>query len=98
MPLVALSGTAQQIVIQNYNRKSLVFQNEDTSIDIFIKKERPNGLTVSTTNHDHRLGPGDAIGLTVGQDGTEAVWQRWTAIAASGTPNLSILETEDLPR
>lgn len=98
MPLLTLSTSAQQIVPQNYMRKSMVFQNEDTTINIFIKKERPGSLTVSSTDHDHRLGPGDAVGLVFGQDGDEAIQERWTAIAASGTPNLSVFETEDRRR
>lgn len=73
-------------------------QNEDSSINVFIKKERPNALTVSATDHDHRLGPGGSIALNYETDGQEAIQDRWTIIAASGTPLISFFETEDIKR
>lgn len=83
---------------ENKLRKSLVFQNENSTINIFIKKEKGAALTVSATDHDHRLGPGDVIGLSLEMDGIETTTDRWTTIAASGTPLLSFFESEILRR
>ncbi len=98
MSIITLSTSAAMVVPPNALRKSLVFQNEDSIINIFLKKEKGDALTVSSTVHDHRLGPGDAIGLAVDLDGNEATTERWTAIAASGTPILSFFENETLRR
>lgn len=93
-----ITNAAAIILPPNGNRVSFVIQNEDTSIDIFIKKERGDALTVSTTDHDHRLGPGDSIGVSESEDGTEATRERWTIIAASGTPRVSFFENESIRR
>lgn len=79
-------------------RKSFLVQNEDAALDCFIMQEDPNGLTVSTTVHDHRLGPGGLLAINSLTDGEEAIKARWTIIAASGTPRVSVFETEDLRR
>ena len=76
----------------------MVFQNEDAAINQFIKREAPGGLTVSSTDHDHRLGPGSSIALNWETDGKEAIQDRWTIIAASGTPTVSYFETEEVIR
>lgn len=98
MPIVTLSTSPSLAVNPNLLRKSVVFHNTDSSINIFIKKERGNDLAVTSTNYDHKLGPGDGIGLTVDDDGEEATQHRWTAIAASGTPILSVTENEKIRR
>ena len=36
--------------------------------------------------------------LSTTAEGTEAIQDRWTAIAASGTPRISFFETEDIVR
>lgn len=79
-------------------RRSWILQNEDASINVFIKRERPNGLTVSATDHDHRVAGGANIALNYGTDGTEAIQDRWTIVAASGTPRISFFETEEIKR
>lgn len=93
-----LSTAISELVPQGLLRQSLAFKNEDQTIDIFIKKERPGENTVSSTNHDHVLGPGDAFAINKDSDGIEAVQDRWTAIAASGTPIISIFESETVKR
>lgn len=90
-----ITNSAAELLPPNRLRKSFVIQNEDTAINIFIKQERPDGLTVSTTDHDHLLGAGAAIALNNGTDGQEAIQGRWTIIAASGTPRVSYFETEE---
>lgn len=79
-------------------RKSMVFQNEDTTDSIFIKRERDGALTVSTTDHDHRLAPGGALALNFGTDGLEAIQDRWTCVSSANTPRVSLFETEDIVR
>ena len=76
----------------------MIFQNESGTIDVFIKQEQEPTTTVSTTIHDHRLGPGGNISLNFGTDGKEAIQDRWTVVAASGTPRISLFETEDVQR
>lgn len=93
-----ITDTAEELIPQNRLRKSLVIQNEDTAINVFVKRERPGTTSVSTTDHDHRLGPEAAIALNWGTDGQEAIQDRWTIVATSGTPRISIFETEDIRR
>lgn len=91
-----ITNAADELLPQNANRKSFVIQNEDSTIDVFIKFESPGGLSVSTTDHDHRLGAGDALGLSTVADGRREIQERITVIAASGTPRVSFFETQDL--
>ena len=94
-----LTSTAgEEVFPQNRLRKSFVVQNEDLSINMFLKRETPGTLTVSATDHDHLIAPGGAIGVSNVNDGLEAIQDRWTIIAASGTPRMSFFETEDVRR
>lgn len=93
-----ITNAASELLSQNTLRKSFIIQNEDSSIDVFIKFERPPLLTVSATDHDHRLGAGDAIALNSDVDGFREIQERVTIIAASGTPRVSFFETEDFRR
>ena len=98
MPSRTITTTAEELIPQNRLRRSLIFQNEDGAINVFIKREKPGGTTVSTTDHDHRIGPGGSMALNFGTDGQEAIQDRWTIVAASGTPRISIFETEEVVR
>lgn len=93
-----LSTTAEEVLPRNRLRRSWIISNEDAAIDVFIKREREATPTVTTTNHDHLLAAGGIIALNNGTDGQEAIQDRWTAIAASGTPRISFFETEDTVR
>lgn len=93
-----ISNVASEILAENTIRKSFVIQNEDSSISVFVKKERPGNNSVSTTDHDHQVGPGAALSVNTLTDGQEAIQARWTIIAASGTPLVSFFETEDFKR
>jgi hypothetical protein len=98
MPSRTITNAAQQLLPENRLRKSFVVQNEDTAIDCFVMQEDPDGLTVSSTVHDHRIGPGGALAVNSLTDGEEAIKSRWSIIAASGTPRISLFETEDIRR
>jgi hypothetical protein len=98
MPSRTITNAAEELFPQNALRKSFAIENEDTSIQIFIKKERPTGLTCSTTDHDHNVRPGATIAVNYDSDGKEAVQERWTIVAASGTPRISFVETEEIKR
>lgn len=98
MPSRTTTNSASELFPENQLRKSLAIQNEDSSINVFIKKERPGQNTVSATDHDHRLGPGAVISINNLTDGEEAIKARYTVIAASGTPRVSFFETEDVRR
>lgn len=93
-----ISNSASELLLENRLRKSFSVQNEDAAINIFLKQEKPGQNTVSSTDHDVRLGPGDGVGLSSVQDGEEAIRARWTIIAASGTPRIALFETEDIRR
>lgn len=98
MPLIATSTSASELVLRNRLRKSILFQNEDATNVVYIKREREITPTVSSSNHDHRIGPGGLIALNHGVDGEEAIQDRYTVIAGAGTPNVSVFETEDVVR
>jgi hypothetical protein len=87
------STGAAELVPQNSQRKSIVFQNEDTADSIYIKKERPGNTTVSSSDHDYKIFPASGIVLSFQSDGEEAVQERWTYIASANTPRISIVET-----
>lgn len=93
-----ISDTASELIGRNRLRRSIIFQNEDTAINVFVKREREATPTVSATDHDHRIGPGGSLALNSDTDGKEAIQDRWTVIAASGTPRISVFETEDVVR
>lgn len=93
-----LSTSAEELFPQNNQRKSFIIQNEDTSIALFIKFERPGRTSVSSTDHDHRLGPGASIGVNSLTDGEQEIQERVTIVAASGTPRVSFFETESVER
>lgn len=96
--LVTTSTSGSQLIPQNMLRKSLVFQNVDGAITVYIKRERPGVTAISSTNFDLRLNPGASIGLNSLLDGTEAIQDRWTVVAASGTPQVAVFETEENKR
>ena len=98
MPSLLIANTASALIERSRLRKSWIIGNEDGAISIFIKQERGSALTVSATDHDHRIGPGGSIALNWTTDGIEAIQDRWTIIAASGTPRVSFFETEDQVR
>lgn len=98
MAVATLSTTERELLPQNRLRRSFIIQNEDASINVFMKFEKPGSTTVSATDHDHRIGPGGNITLNKDTDGLEQVQQRVTIIAASGTPLVSFFETEDIRR
>lgn len=93
-----LSTTAEIIFTRNRLRKSFLIQNEDPAIDVFIKRERTETPSCSATDHDHRLSAGGSIAMNLDMDGQEAIEDRWTAIAASGTPRIAYFETENVVR
>lgn len=92
---VPLSTTGVQVVPQGNLRKSLLFQNNDGAINIHLKKTRPGEPVATTSDFDVRLSPGGFFSLNANDDGEEAVHEAWTAVAASGTPSLTIFETKD---
>lgn len=93
-----LSTAAEELIPRNRLRKSFIVQNEDATLNVFIKRERAATPTCSSADHDHRLGPGGSIALNYNTDGAEAIQDRWTVIAASGTPLISFFETEEIVR
>ena len=98
MPSRTITTTAEELIPRNRLRRSFVIQNEDSTINCFISREAPQFTTVSTTVHDHRVGPGGSLALNWENDGKEAIQDRWTIVAASGTPRISLFETEEIVR
>ena len=93
-----ITDTAEELIPENALRKSLAIQNQDSTINVFVKKESPGATTVSTTDHDFRLGPDGTLALNSLIDGDEAIQSRFTIVAASGTPRISFFETESINR
>lgn len=95
MPSVTASTSASELVLRNRGRKSIVFQNEDATDSVFIKRERAITPTVSSTDHDFKLVPLSALALNFQNDGVEAIQDRWTMIASANTPRVAWFETSD---
>lgn len=93
-----VSNVASEVLTRNTLRKSFVIQNEDGTDIVYLKRERSENTTVSTTDHDIKLGPGASFSLNSLNDGYQAIVDRWTAIASANTPRVAIFETEDQPR
>ncbi len=89
---------AVEVFPRNTSRKSLALQNEDTTDTIYVKRERAETPTVSSTDHDWKIGPGGALSLNSLMDGMEAIQDRYTAVASANTPRISFFETEDIKR
>lgn len=98
MPSRAISTSAEEIFPRNRQRKSFLIQNEDGAIAVYLKRERIETPAVSATDHDFLIAGGASIALNSLIDGTEGVQDRWTVVAASGTPRLAFFETEDTLR
>jgi len=92
---VTLSTTGIEVVPQGNLRRSILFTNTDASINIFLKKTRPGEAVATSTDFDVLLAPGGAFSMNTQEDGEEAVHERWTAVAASGTPVIVAFETKD---
>lgn len=98
MPSRTTTTAASELLPQNTLRKSFIIQNEDGTDSVYIKFERPGTTTVSSTVHDHRLGPGGILGVNSLTDGKEQIQERVTIIASANTPRVSYFETEDVKR
>ncbi len=98
MPSKTIGTGAVEIIPANTSRKSLIFQNEDSTDSIFIMKERSESLLVSTTVHDYKIGPGGILSLNTQNDGEQAIKARYTGVASANTPRLAFFETEDIQR
>lgn len=83
---------------RNSLRKSMLISNEDTTDSVFVKFERSENTTVSSTDHDHKIGPGGIITLNSVNDGTQKIQSRVTFIASANTPRVAWFETEDVVR
>lgn len=96
--LVATSTTPALLIPRNRSRKSFIVQNVDASIVVYLKRERAQTPTVSASDFDYRIGPGAAVAVNSFLDGTEAIQDSYTVVAASGTPSVAWTETEDVTR
>ena len=93
-----ISTTPEEALPPNGLRKSFLIQNQDSVINVFIKKEKPGNTTVSATDHDFRIGPLNSFVLNSDVDGLESIQERYTIVAASGTPRIAVFETESIKR
>lgn len=98
MPTKTVGNQAVELLPANASRKSLAFQNEDSTDTIYIKRERSESTTVSATDHDWKLGPGGILTFNATQDGIAAITGRYTAISSANTPRIAYFETEDITR
>lgn len=93
--IIPLSTTGIEVAPQGNLRRSILFLNPDGAINIYLKKTRPGESVATTSDYDVRLSPSGSFAMNTNDDGEEAVHERWTAVAASGTPNIVIFETKD---
>lgn len=93
--IIALSGTGKEVIPQGNLRKSILFINTDATINMFLKKTVPGVSVATSSDYDALLQPGGNFSLNTQEDGEEAVQEAWSAVAASGTPNLVVFETKD---
>lgn len=98
MPLITTSGSVQEIFPRNTNRISFTIKNEDSTNSVFVKRERSELNTVSSTDHDHVIGPGGSLSLNSLLDGTTNIQERWTCKASAGSPVIAWFETENIIR
>ena len=98
MALITTSTTPQEIFPKNTTRKSFTIKNVDSTITVYVKKERAENTLVTSSNYDHPIGPGGSLSLNAMLDGAQAIQERWTVVAASGTPQIAWFETEDINR
>jgi hypothetical protein len=96
--LVTTGVAASLLIVRNRNRKSLIFQNTDSADTVYVKRERAATPTVSATDFDFKLSPGAAVGLNSLLDGSEAIQDSYSVIAAANTPVVAVFETEDIIR
>lgn len=92
------STAAAELFPRNVSRKSFVVLNEDTTDSVYIKRERAETPTVSSTDHDYKVGPGASLALNSQTDGTQAIQDRYTVVASANTPRIAFFETEDIVR
>lgn len=97
MPTRTITTTASEFVPRNRLRKSLQLSNDDASIICFGKRER-DGATASSTDYDFVILPRASQIFNSLQDGDEVIQDRFTVTAASGTPRVSFVETENVVR
>lgn len=96
--LITTSTTPALLIPRNRSRKSVLIQNVDGSIAVFLKRERAQTPTVSASDFDYKVGPGASVAINSFLDGAEAIQDSYTAVAASGTPQVAWTETEDVVR
>lgn len=92
------STQAETLLPGNAYRKSFAIQNEDGTDSVYIKREKNETLSVSSTDHDWKVGPGGSLSLNSLLDGTEMIQSRFTVIASANTPRISFFESEDIRR
>lgn len=98
MPSLTTSTSGIRLLNRNRLRKSVIVFNEDVTDAVFLKRERAETPTVSSTDHDIRIGPGGFWGMSSVQDGKEAIEDSYTVIAAANTPRVSFFESEEVTR
>lgn len=98
MPSVVTSTGAVELFPRNSVRKSLAIENEDTTDSVFIKFERSENTTVSSTVHDWKIPPGGSLSLNSSLDGSALIKSRVTIIASANTPRVAFFESEDAER
>lgn len=89
---------AVELIPNNASRKSLSIQNQDATDSIYLKKEENGQLSVSSTDHDWKLGPNSSLFLSTGVDGIQTIRGRFTAVSSANTPRIAYFETEDVRR
>ena len=98
MATILVGLTAVEALSRNRLRRSFVVQNEHTTATCFLKRERADTPTVSSTDHDHRLPRETPMAINSNTDGLETIQDRWTIVCDAASVRVAFFETEDIVR
>ena len=94
MPTATVTTTARDVYFGTSDLSALTFRNGSLSGVLYLRNKKSSGTTVSLSEYDHSLRPGDALGFTKAVDG-DGIAGPWEAIADAGSITLEILLVYD---
>ena len=83
MSVLSITTTAREIFSGSGNVDSLNFKNGDSTGTIFLRNKQVKRDTVTSSDYEWSLGPGQAVGFTQVNDGPGIVGP-WQAISDTG--------------
>lgn len=95
MPQATVTTTGLLLLGQNKFRQSVLFRHNGTANKIFI--DNMTAAAITTTSAGIFLSSGDAISISIVDDGGREVTDLWAAIADSGSNSLAYKEFSRMP-